>query len=221
MAVEDTQTASGQDDRGRAATATAATVRILVAYATRHGSTAEVAEAVGAELRSADVDVTVKQISGGLRADAYDAVVVGGPMIMGWHKDAGRFLKRNSAALAGRPTACFATAASLTETQDESVAGVPLFRDPWLVKVPRRADHLTYKERYASPRHYFNDIVGPARAVRFVGVAFFGGSVDLTKMNLLEKLFVMLIVGAAPGDLRNWEAIRAWGREILPRLLGN
>jgi menaquinone-dependent protoporphyrinogen oxidase len=219
--MEDTQTASdGQDDRGRAATATAATVRVLVAYATRHGSTAEVAEAVGTELRGADVEVTVKQISGGLRVDAYDAVVVGGPMIMGWHKDAVRFLKRNAAALAGRPTACFATAASLTETQDESVDGVPLFRDPWLVKAPRRADHLTYKERYATPRHYLEDIVGPGRGVPFVGVAFFGGSVDLTQMNILEKLFVMVIVGAAPGDLRNWEAIRSWGREILPRLAG-
>ena len=201
--MPEAQTASGQDDRGRTATATAATVRVLVAYATRHGSTAEVAEAVAAELRGADVHVTVKQITGGLRADAYDAVVVGGPMIMGWHKDAARFLKRNAAALAGRPTACFATAASLTQTQDEFVDGVPLYLDPWLLKAPRRADHLTYKERYASPRHYLEGIVGPGRTVRFVGIAFFGGSVDLTKMNVLEKLFVMIIVGAAPGDLRN------------------
>ena len=118
-AVEETQTASWQDDGGGTATATAATARILVAYATRHGSTAEVAEAVGAELRDADVDVTVAQIGGGLRAEGYDAVVVGGPMIMGWHRDAARFLTKNAAALADRPTACFATAASLTQTPGE------------------------------------------------------------------------------------------------------
>jgi len=218
--VDETQTASGQDDGGRATTATAATVRVLVAYATRHGSTKEVAEAVAAELRGADLEVSVRQITGGLRAEAYDAVVVGAPMIMGWHKDAVRFLKRNEAALAGRPTACFAAAASLTETNDESVASVPLFRDPWLVKAPRRTDHLTYKERYASPRHYLESITDARRAVHFVGVAFFGGSVDLTTMNILEKLFVMLIVGASPGDLRNWEAIKAWSREMLPRLTG-
>lgn len=138
--MEETQTASWQDDRGGTATATAATARILVAYATRHGSTAEVAEAVGTELRGADVDVTVAQIGGGLRAEAYDAVVVGGPMIMGWHKDAVRFLKQNAAALADRPTACFATAASLTQTPDELAGGVPLFRDPWL---SRRRDGPT------------------------------------------------------------------------------
>lgn len=218
--MEETQTASWQDDGGGTATATAATARILVAYATRHGSTAEVAEAVGAELRDADVDVTVAQIGGGLRAEGYDAVVVGGPMIMGWHRDAARFLTKNAAALADRPTACFATAASLTQTPGEPVGGVPLFRDPWLVKAPRRADHLTFKERYTSPQHYLGGIVGPHRGVRFVGVAFFGGSVDLTKMNLLEKLFVMLIVAAAPGDLRNWDAVKEWSREIRPRLMG-
>jgi menaquinone-dependent protoporphyrinogen oxidase len=218
--VDETQTASGQGDGRHTATATAATLRVLVAYATRHGSTADVAEAVAAELRGADVDVSVKQITAGLRADAYDAVVIGAPMIMGWHKDAVRFLKRNAAALAGRPTACFATAASLTQTPDESADGVPLFCDPWLVKEPRRADHLSYKERYASPNHYLEGITGGRRDVRFVGVAFFGGSLDLTAMNILEKLFVMVIVGAKPGDLRNWDVIKAWGREMLPRLAG-
>ena len=217
--MDETQTAGARDAGGKAATATAEALHILVAYATKHGSTAEVAEAVAAELRGPDVEVTVRQISGGLRAEAYDAVVVGAPMIMGWHKDATRFVKRNASALAGRPTACFATAASLTELQEKPGA-VPLFCDPWLVKAPRRADRLTYKERYASPDHYFRDIVGRRSGVRFVGVALFGGSVDLTAMNIFEKLFVLAIVGAKPGDLRNWEAIKDWGREMLPRLAG-
>ena len=214
------QTTAGKDAGGQSATATAGALRVLVAYASRHGSTAEVAEAVAAELRGPDVEVAVRQISGGLRAEAYDAVIIGAPMIMGWHKDAVRFLKRNASALAARPTACFATAASLTEMPDPATA-VPLFCDPWLVKAPRRADHLSFKERYASPDHYLRDITGEQHDVRFVGVALFGGSVDLTTMNILEKLFVMAIVGAKPGDLRNWEAIKGWSREMLPRLAGD
>jgi len=42
-------------------------------------------------------------------------------------------------------------------------------------------------------------------------VAFFAGSLDLTTMNVFEKLFVLLVVGATPGDGRNWKAIREWG----------
>jgi len=217
--VDETQTAGDKETGGGAASATAGALHVLVAYATKHGSTVGVAAAMAAELRSPDVEVTIRQITGGLRAEAYDAVVIGAPMIMGWHKDATRFLKRNASALANRPTACFATAASLTQMLDQPGA-VPLFCDPWLVKAPRRADHLTYKERYTSPDHYLRDIIGERTDVRLVGIALFGGSVDLTAMNILEKLFVLAIVGAKPGDLRNWEAIKGWCREILPRLVG-
>ena len=38
----------------------------------------------------------------------------------------------------------------------------------------------------------------------------FAGSLDLTTMSLFDRLFVLLIVGATPGDGRNWKAIREW-----------
>ena len=36
------------------------------------------------------------------------------------------------------------------------------------------------------------------------------GSLDLTTMNILEKLFVLLVVGATPGDGRHYGFIRDW-----------
>jgi hypothetical protein len=33
---------------------------------------------------------------------------------------------------------------------------------------------------------------------------------DLTTMNVLEKLFVLLVIGATPGDGRHYEFIRNW-----------
>jgi hypothetical protein len=42
-------------------------------------------------------------------------------------------------------------------------------------------------------------------------VAFSAGSLDLTTMNLLEKAFVLLVVGATPGDGHSWKAMREWG----------
>ena len=206
------------DGSGKPVTATATLVSILVAYATRHGSTAEVAEAVAEELGGAGRRVIAKQITPGLRTEAYDAVVVGGPMIMGWHKDAVRFLKRNAAALAGKPTACFITAASLTQTEEEEIDGLPVFIDPWLPKRPRQPERLSRKERYASPRHYLAPILAAGPALRPRSVAFLGGLLDLTEMNILEKLFVLLAVGASPGDLRNWEAIRGWARDLASLL---
>jgi menaquinone-dependent protoporphyrinogen oxidase len=216
-----TQPASERDSKGQPTTAALAPTRVLVAYASRHGSTAEVADAIGAELRRSGADVSVQRITGRLRAEGYDAVVLGGPMIMGWHRHAAHFLKRNAASLAAGPLACFITAASLTQTNEESIDGVPIFYDPWLAKAAAHTGRLGLRERYTSPRHYLKPITSLAPRLRPVSVAFFGGSLDLTRMSILEKLFVMLIVGASPGDLRNWDAITSWAGDTLPGLLGS
>ena len=65
--------------------------------------------------------------------------------------------------------------------------GVPIFKDPWLVKAPRDAAKLRRKERYALPQHYLGDVLKKAAPVRPRSVAFFAGSLDLTTMNIIEK----------------------------------
>jgi menaquinone-dependent protoporphyrinogen IX oxidase len=187
-------------------------------YATRHGSTREVADAVAGELRTAFTDVDVREASAAPGPGGYDLVVIGGPMIMGWHKAARKYVRRHRGALAQLPTAFFITAASLTEDGANDVQGVPLVKDSWLVKAPRDAAKLRRKERYALPSHYLGDILKECAPLRPRSVAFFAGSLDLTTMNILEKLFVLLVIGATPGDGRHWDAIREWAdglRETL------
>ena len=184
--------------------------RALLVYATKHGSTREIADAVAAELRVAFGDVDVREAASAPPPDGYDAVVVGGPMIMGWHRDAERYVKRNREQLASVPFALFVTAASLTEDGMTALRGVPVAKDPWLVKKPRGADKLTRKERYALPSHYLGDIFKACGPARPRSAAFFAGSLDLTTMNIFEKLFVLLIVGATPGDGRHWDFVREW-----------
>ena len=62
--------------------------RILVTYAAMAGSTVEVAQAVGEEIAKSGAQVDVLQVSEIGSLEAYDGVVVGGPMIMGWHRAA-------------------------------------------------------------------------------------------------------------------------------------
>jgi menaquinone-dependent protoporphyrinogen oxidase len=190
---------------------TATALRILLVCATRHGSTSEVADAIAEELRASGNEVDKRPAAEAPDPGGYDAVVVGGPMIMGWHRDAARYVKKHRGELERLPTALFITAACLTDTGESDVQGVPILQDPWLAKAPRDAGKLRYKERYALPRHYLGDILKKAAPARPRTVAFFAGSLDLTTMNVLEKLFVLLVIGATPGDGRNWKAIRAWG----------
>jgi menaquinone-dependent protoporphyrinogen IX oxidase len=193
--------------------------RVLLVYATRHGSTKEVAEAVAEEFRTAGAEVELREASAAPAPDGFDAVVVGAPMIMGWHKDAEKYVKRHREALARVPAAFFVTAASLTEDGKDDVRGVPVVKDPWLVKKPREAGKLRRKERYALPAHYLGDILDACAPARPRTVAFFAGSLDLTTMNIFEKLFVLLIVGATPGDGRNFKAVREWAAGLGDVLL--
>ena len=179
-------------------------------YATRHGSTREVADVVAEELRTAFADVDMYEAAFAPPPAGYDAVVVGGPMIMGWHKGARKYLKRHKSQLSEVPFALFVTAASLTEDGVDTVQGMPIAKDPWLAKKPRNAEKLSRKERYALPRHYVGDILKDCAPARPCNAAVFAGSLDLTTMNLFGKAFVLVVIGATPGDGRHYESIHEW-----------
>src|SRR5574341_311518 len=82
---------------------------ILVTYATRYGSTEEVAESIGGALRIAGFKVDVQPMQEVKRLDGYDAVVLGAAIYNAqWHPEAHRFLSEQREALALRPVAIFA-----------------------------------------------------------------------------------------------------------------
>lgn len=195
--------------------------RVLVVYATKHGSTTEVAGTVAEGLRAAGCEAEARPVGDAATTAGFDAVVVGGPMIFGWHKDAAKWVKARRDALAGVPVAYFITAASLTEDGLDSVDGIPIYKDPWLAKRPGDPAKLGYRQRYALPSHYLGGIIKDTAPVRPRCAAFFAGALDLTTMNILEKLFVMLVIGATPGDGRHWNAVREWARGLPAALFGD
>ena len=82
--------------------------RVLVAYSSKMGSTAEIAEAIGDELRKSGAEVDVSDARTALPPLEYDAVVLGSGVYAGrWLKPARRYLKQNRRQLAGRPTWLF------------------------------------------------------------------------------------------------------------------
>jgi menaquinone-dependent protoporphyrinogen oxidase len=195
------------------------TKKVLVAYTTNAGTTADVAQAIGEELGKAGAQVDVRRLEEVTSLESYTAVVVGGPMIMGWHSAAVKFVKKHQRALSQVPVAYFLTAMSLTQTGETSVDAVPIFVDAMLAKAPKNAARLSFQERYATVTNYLRPVLKAAPPVKPVSVGFFGGKLELYRLNLLQKLFVLLAIQAQPGDFRHWPVIREWAAGLRTELL--
>lgn len=111
---------------------------ILVAYASKTGAPAEIAEWNGEALRRAGATVDVRPADDVPTLEGFDAVVVGGPLYMGRVlRPIPAFFSRHRAALAEKPVALFLSGTSLgtddpeAETKGQAIAksaasGVPV-----------------------------------------------------------------------------------------------
>lgn len=124
-------------------------MQILVAYTTNAGSTERVAQTIAEELGKDGSQVDVRRLEEITNLEMYDAVVIGAPMIMGWHTAAVKFVKKHQQALSRVRVAYFFTAMSLTQTHEESVDNTPIYVDGSFAKPPKNSKRLSFRERYA------------------------------------------------------------------------
>ena len=102
---------------------------VLIAYATKHGSTHEVAEFVAAHLADIGVEAHTLPAHRVRSLDEYAAVVLGAPLYMGrWHRDARVFLRRFRTELTSRPLAVFALGPLEDDSQHWDEARDQLYR---------------------------------------------------------------------------------------------
>jgi menaquinone-dependent protoporphyrinogen oxidase len=159
--------------------------KILVAFATRYGSTQEVAEAIKVTLHHAGLATDIKQLRDVRTLQEYGAVVMGAPLMMfKWHKDAFGFLSRHRQTLQKLPVAVFALGPVHDPHDEEEWQNSRAQLDKELAKVP-----------------WFKPIV----------LQMFGGKFDPAQLKFpLNKL-----AGSAPAtDIRDWDAIRTWAASL-------
>lgn len=163
--------------------------KVLVAYASKAGSTSEVAKAIGDVLSKSDADVTVEQIKNVKDISAYQAVVVGSLIRMGnWVPEAKSFVEKNKAALEKVPTAFFTTSLTLKDDTKEAMAKVAGFVEPVL------------------------QIVKP------VENGLFAGNMDTSRLSFLDRMIIEKMIKETNGDYRDWAKINAWAEKLVPLL---
>ncbi len=92
---------------------------VLVAYASKHGSTQGIAERITGKLRQMGKQAEARQVDTVKDLGSYEAFVIGSAIYYGsWMKEATEFVHRNQAALAGRPVWLFSVGPLGTEVKD-------------------------------------------------------------------------------------------------------
>lgn len=157
--------------------------KILVAYASKYGSTGGVADAIGKELcnRGAPVDICLVKNIGDL--SPYRGVVVGSAIYRGkWLPEAVDFVERNREVLRQVPVAYFLVCITMCKPTEENRRKVLAYLDPVLKAVPQ---------------------------VQPVKIGTFAGALDYSNLSWVMKK-ILELKGTAEGDFRDWGVIRAW-----------
>ena len=162
--------------------------RILVIYATRTRSTAEVAEVISEVLTTRGFVVDMKPVKEKPSLDGYHGVILGSAIRMGtWLPEMIKFIWDNQAKLNEIPTAIF-TVHMLNTGSD-------------------RANHDAQRA-YTLP---VREMLHP------VEEAFFAGNLDISKLSLPDRVLTKIMANDQDlkvGDLREWNRIRAWAKEV-------
>jgi menaquinone-dependent protoporphyrinogen oxidase len=163
---------------------------VLVAAASKHGATGEIAARIGARLAEHGVDVRVENLAQVSDVGGYDALVIGSGIYLGnWLKAARRFLDDHADELAQRPTWLFASGSI--------VGDPPADDDPDALRagLADRLVELTHAREHK----------------------LFAGKLDTSSLGLLEKTAVRG-AHASEGDHRDWHAVDRWADAIAHEL---
>lgn len=164
--------------------------RILVAYESQYGSTAEVADDIGRTLGDAGNDVDVRHVGDVDSVAGYDLVVVGAAIQYdNWMPGAADFVRTHRGQLATTPVAFFFTCLALSEPGESAT---------------QSANSYERKIRSVAPE------LDPLGVGRFAGVLDYS---RMTPVTCISRILLTLR-GAEAGDHHDWGQIRSWTKNL-------
>ncbi|HBY96145.1 MAG: flavodoxin domain-containing protein [Ardenticatenaceae bacterium] len=169
---------------------------ILVAYASKHGATQQIAERIAAKLRAAGQEAEAQPTKAVGNLAGYDAFVIGSAVYYGsWLKEAAEFVRRNGAVLANRPVWLFSSGPISAGTTDEQG------RDLREVAEPKEIAEFRESLKPRDHRVFF-------------------GKLDRGTLGFMDRLVASLpAFPGAEGDFRDWPDIETWADSIARQLV--
>ncbi len=162
--------------------------KILIAYASKCGSTAEVATAIGNTLAQNGARVDVLPLNKVTDLPGYQVVFVGSAIrVAKWLPEAANFVSENRAILKRVPTAYFTVCMTLSEDTPANRAKAAGFIEP------------------------VRTLLAPAAE------GYFAGKVDPQRLSFIDNT-LLKAKGTPVGDFRNWDKIRDWASSTYAQI---
>jgi len=173
-------------------------MKVLVAHASRYGTTQAIAERIAERLTQAGHEAEARPVKAVADLVGYQAFVIGSAVYFGkWLKEGAEFVRSNRASLAaGQPVWLFSSGPLGTRTTDADGRDVRASAEPKEIAEFRESIH---------PAHH----------------RVFFGALDPSKLGFRDRLIKALPAGRTllpEGDFRAWTEIDAWTDEIAHEL---
>jgi menaquinone-dependent protoporphyrinogen oxidase len=176
-------------------------MKVLVAYASKYGSTKGIADFIGEKLRQHGVAADVQEVGSVRNIGDYQAYVIGSAVYMfHWMKEAKKFVSKNSTLLVNRPLWLFSSGPVGTKTTDAKG------RDLLEVSGPSELDELRALVKPRDHRVFFGAMYGS----RLTGIVGWGYRMAQKSESARESM--------PDGDFRDWGKIGAWANSIAEAL---
>lgn len=166
------------------------TANFLVTYATRQGSTADIANAIADALRDSGQAADVLPVSEVSNLSQYDAVFMGSAVRYGTVlPELIEFVKRRRFVLSAMPVACFIACQTISHHTYESAQEVAEYLEP------------------------------VRRMIRVRSEGYFGGVLDYSSFPALTQRYLEEH-HVPEGDFRNWMMIYRWTMKTMEMMSG-
>ncbi len=165
-------------------------MKVLVAYASKGGSTKEIAEFIGKNLSDSNIGTEVREVSSVENIENYDAFIIGSAVYyFHWLKEARKFVFRNRSILASKPVWVFSSGPTGRSETDKKG------RNLREVSAPKEMNDI--RESINPQDHHI-----------------FFGALFSDRIKGAAGMFSRWIPESEQGDFRNWNEIEAWTKGI-------
>ncbi|MEA1960877.1 MAG: flavodoxin domain-containing protein [Bacillota bacterium] len=196
--------------------------KVLVTYASRAGSTAEVADMLANELSSAGLKVEVSSIDSVNNLQGYYAVVIGSPILKGAPlPEVSEFLKKHEMDLRSKKLAYFLTCLALSKFTDKELEVDEIYLDPSLPLLKASSQEMKFMDKDHEMSKYLKPLLASAPQLKPINTAFFAGKLDYKKLDFRSRMTMRLmsifIKEIKEGDFINPDAIKGWSKELVSK----